>query len=312
MIISLPVRSIVVPAIAVICLFPFLITTTAATQPLDHSQWDEILMKYTSGGLVEYSTLKNDSSELDAYLAMLTRNSASDYESWSREERMAFWINAYNAVTIHGILLNYPIQPGGFFARRRFPQSSIRQIKDFWDTEFIELAGRSVTLDEIEHEELRGEFKDPRIHFSIVCASAGCPVLSGSAYTAERLNEQLSRDAIRFIADPGKVRLDRENNVLYVSEIFKWYREDFHQWERSAWESFAADDQKPADATAGSSVKAPVLPAWLKRYGKNIRGFVKFIVDYAPSDISEYIVDRSPELKYIEYDWTLNEKFVDQ
>ncbi len=309
---SQPVRSIVISAIAVICLFLSLFMTPAAAQPLDHSLWDEILMKYTENGLVEYSTLKKDSSDLDAYLAMLTRNSASGFESWSREEQMVFWINAYNAVTIHGILLNYPIRLGGFFARRRFPQNSIRQIKDFWDTELIELAGRPVTLDEIEHEELRGKFKDPRIHFSIVCASTGCPVLLDRAYTVEHLSEQLGRDAIRFIADPGKVRLDRENNVLYVSEIFKWYREDFYKWERSEWESFVSHKQEPADSTSGSPTKTPALPAWLKRYGRNSRGFVKFIVDYAPSDMSEYIVDNSPDLKYIKYDWTLNEKVVDR
>ncbi len=312
----------IIAAAIILCITaPALPTGTASAQGLDHTQWDTILYKYTENGLVEYSSLKNDSSELDAYLAMLTRNSASDYESWSREERMAFWINAYNAVTIHGILLNYPIQPGGFFARRRFPQSSIRQIKDFWDTEFIELAGRPVTLDEIEHEMLRKEFRDPRIHFSIVCASAGCPVLSGSAYTAEGLNEQLSRDAIRFLADPKKVLLDRENNVLNVSEIFKWYKDDFYEWEKSAWEEFSGDKQQSTNdqvrkrghepKKAPESDKHP-LPAWLKRYGRSSRGFVKFIVDYASSDISEYIVDRSPELKYIEYDWTLNEKFTDQ
>ena len=312
----------VVAAAVIICInAPVLPTGTASAGELDHSRWDDVLQKYTENGLVEYATLEKDTSELDAYLAMLTKASDSDYESWSREERMAFWINAYNAVTIHGILLNYPIQPGGFFARRRFPQSSIRQIKDFWDTEFIELAGRPVTLDGIEHEILRREFSDPRIHFSIVCASAGCPVLSGSAYTAEGLNEMLSRDAIRFIVDPEKVRLDRENNVLYVSEIFKWYKDDFYEWEKSAWEEFAGDKERSTNdqerKRGHEPKKAPEsdkhsVPAWLKRYSRSSRGFVKFIVDYASSDISEYIVDRSPELKYIEYDWTLNEKFTDQ
>lgn len=267
--------------------------SAVSAQGPDHSGWDDILQKHTVNGLVEYSALKKDSSGLDAYLAALTETSAADYKSWNREERMAFWINAYNAVTIHGILINYPIEQGGFFARRRFPQSSIRQIKDFWKTEFIELAGSPVTLDGIEHGILRKEFADPRIHFSIVCASAGCPVLLDRAYSAENIDEQLGKDAIRFIADTEKVRLDRKDNVLYVSEIFKWYRDDFKRWDKS---------DKP------ENVKTP---EWLKRYSSHDRGFVQFIVDYAPQDISEYIVDMSPKLKYMEYDWTLNEKFTD-
>ena len=264
-------------------------TETPALAP-DHSMWDEILMKYTENGLVDYAALKKDSSGLDAYLAMLTSASAEDFGEWNRDEKMAFWINAYNAVTIHGILINYPIQPGGFMARRRFPQSSIRQIKNFWKTKFIELAGKPVTLDEIEHEILRREFADPRIHFSIVCASLGCPVLSGRAYTAERLKKQLREDAMRFISDPKKVRLDRDKNFLKVSEIFKWYREDFKKWE---------DRDKP-------EMYSP--PEWLKKYNKHDQGFVQFIVDYAPLETIEYIVEMSPKLIYIEYDWTLNER----
>lgn len=280
----------------------------ASDRPPSHSQWNAILQKYTENGLVDYSGLKKDSSVLDAYLALLTESSAAeaDYESWSREEQMAFWINAYNAVTIHGILINYPIQPGGFFARRRFPQSSIRQIKDFWKTEFIELAGRPVTLDGIEHEILRREFADPRIHFSIVCASIGCPVLYDRAYTAGKVNEQLAKDAIRFIADPEKVHLDRKNNILYISEIFKWYKDDFNEWEKSAWEEFTGVDKE----TAEEKENKPDPPAWLNKYGESTHGFVRFIVDYAPADISKFIVVRSPKLKYIEYDWTLNEKYT--
>ncbi|NIA31310.1 MAG: DUF547 domain-containing protein [Actinobacteria bacterium] len=105
-----------------------------------------------------------------------------DFPTWSENEKKAFWINVYNAVTIEGILRNYPIPWGGFLAKRRFPQSSIRQISKFWDTPFVRIMGKEITLNEIEHEILRKKFADPRIHFALVCASIGCPVLEDHAF----------------------------------------------------------------------------------------------------------------------------------
>lgn len=247
---------------------------------LDHAAYDSILKDYSSDGLVDYRSLKQDSTRLLGYLNALKDSSALHYDTWDRQTQMAFWINAYNAVTMYAIITNYPIQYGGLIARLRFPKSSIRQIKRVWATPYFELAGRSRSLDEIEHGILRGTFDDPRIHFALVCASIGCPVLRREAYAGERLESQLEDDTRRFIEDTAKVRLDREGNNLYVSSIFDWYAEDF---------------------------RSDAPPAWLEPYDKKYRGFMAFLVEYLDEDVKEHIGREQPRIEFLEYDWSLND-----
>jgi hypothetical protein len=140
--------------------------------------------------------------------------------------------------------------------------------------------GREVTLDDIEHEILRKQFGDPRIHFSIVCASMGCPVLSGVTYRGDMLENQLENDAWRFVNNEERVRLDREKNRIFVSSIFKWYKEDFE----------TGDDSD-----------------WLRSYKKSTRGFLAFIVRYIDEERRHYIVNNIPKIEYLDYDWSLNE-----
>ncbi len=247
---------------------------------IDHSGYDAFLKKFTRNGTVGYRAVKEDGSMLAQYLELLESVDEKDFEQWTREARMAFWINAYNAITIHGIVINYPIEYGGLASRIRFPRSSIRQIENFWDTAFIKVMGKEITLNEIEHEILRKEFGDPRIHFSIVCASIGCPVLSADAYRAETLEKQLDDDAKRLVNDREKIRFNKKRNVIYVSSIFKWYREDFSYNE---------------------------LPEWLREYKKKNRGFMQFIVDYIDEEWGGYITANTPKVKFLDYDWSLND-----
>lgn len=264
-----------------------LMLSSAATRAecageVDHSPYDAFLKGHTRGGLVDYRAIKKDMSGLEAYLATLTDSSAVHYKTWSREAKMAFWINAYNAVTIYAIVINYPIEGGGFISKKRFPRNSIRQIEDVWDTEYIKLAGKPVTLDEIEHEILRKQFGDPRIHFALVCASRGCPLLSDDAYSAGALDDQLEQDAIRFVNDGDRVRVNVTRGRLYASEIFDWYAEDF----------------KPEDGE---------IPEWLGAYKKKTRGFVSFIAPRVDVQTRSAIETRSLKVSYIDYDWSLNE-----
>ena len=248
---------------------------------VDHEKYGGLLASEVSEGMVDYSAIKEDQSVLLDYLETLRNLAVDEYEAWDREAKMALWINAYNAITIYGIVQNYPIEYGGFFARRRFPQNSIRQIGDFWDTEFSDVMGGKVTLDHIEHEILRKEFGDPRIHFSLVCAAMSCPLLSGEAYAGERLDEQLENDALRFINDSDRVRLDREGNKIFLSSILKWYAEDF---------SYEGEEE------------------WVERYKKSHRGVISTVARYIDEDSAEYIRANSPKIEFLDYDWSLNER----
>ncbi len=246
----------------------------------DHSSYDELLTEYARDGMVDYAALKANSTQLDEYLRRLSAVDPSGFNAWSRKEQMAFYINAYNAITIRGIILHYPIQPGGLLSRARFPNNSIRQIGGFWDTPFVSLLGQEITLNRIEHEILRKQFKDPRVHFALVCASKGCPLLSADAYRGATLDEQLDHSARSFVDNEGKVRLDILKNRLFVSAIFKWYAEDF----------------------AGADVSD-----WSAGYAPNERGVVSFIAEYIDAERRAFIMNRKPRIQYLDYDWSLNE-----
>jgi hypothetical protein len=252
----------------------------AAGAEFDHSDYDAFLKTYVHKALVDYRAIKRDGNPLAVYVRKLEEVRPQDFDRWERDAKIAFWVNAYNAITIHGIVSHYPIEYGGPIARIRFPKSSIRQIAGFWDTAFVRLMGGGITLDDIEHEILRKEFDEPRIHFSVVCAAMGCPVLSSDAYQGRLLDQQLERDARRFINDKDKVRLDVPATKLYVSSIFKWYAEDFR---------------------TGSQDR------WLQEYPARYRGFMHTVAGYVRRDERDFIIDHRPRLEFLDYDWALNE-----
>ncbi len=190
-------------------------------EQVDHSSWDALLRKYCdSTGFVNYQAWQRsqqNQTQLDRYLAHLSR--ASPSKSSSRESQFAFWINAYNAVTIKGIL-------------REYPTTSIRNHTakvfgyNIWDDLLLPVGGRTYSLNQMEHEVLR-KMGDPRVHFAIVCASIGCPPLLNSAYTTEKLDSQLTFNSKRFFADRTKFSYDTAKCRIEVSPILKWFAEDF-------------------------------------------------------------------------------------
>lgn len=177
----------------------------------DHQLWNTLLQKYVSrNGQVNYRALKNQRVEFDQYLQILQDNPPD--ASWSREEQLTYWTNTYNAFTVDLILRHYPLK-------------SIMDLKSPWDQKFIRLGSKMYSLNQIEHEIVRPQFKEPRIHFAFVCAAVSCPKLLNEAYQAQRLEQQLERQTRYFLNESGKNIITRDR--AQISMLFSWYGDDF-------------------------------------------------------------------------------------
>lgn len=192
---------------------PDSISADTLTPGPDHARWDSLLQKHVSAtGKVDYKGFKADKTALQAYCQYLSDNPVQD--DWDRAERLAWWINAYNAFTVKLIVDNYPA----------------KSIQNFdggktWDVKRIRLGGKKYSLDNIENDILRPQFKDPRIHFAINCAAKSCPPLWNRAYTAANLDSTLEARAKAFVNDPNYNTLSASK--ARVSRIFEWYAADF-------------------------------------------------------------------------------------
>ncbi|MBT8376055.1 MAG: DUF547 domain-containing protein, partial [Bacteroidia bacterium] len=181
-------------------------------QGTDHSKWNKVLTKYVStDGRVNYEALHKNPDVLIAYLNELV--SEQPKNEWSKDQKLAYWINAYNAYTLKLIIDNYPIE-------------SIKDVKNPWDQEFIPFEGTLISLNTIEHNILR-KMDEPRIHFAIVCASVSCPKLQNKAFRASILEEQLNNVTKTFLSDASKNELSKDK--IKISKIFKWFKKDFEQ-----------------------------------------------------------------------------------
>jgi hypothetical protein len=248
----------------------------AAAQTLpDHAVFDGVLSAYVRDGLVDYEALAANRIELDLYLERLARTSPTDVERSSRDARLAFWINAYNACALRLVIDHYPIEKRGGVAAitnklAGVPANSIRQIPDTWTAQFCRVAQRDRSLDGIEHGIIR-PLGEPRIHFAVNCASRSCPELAQEAYRAERLEEQLDAAVRRFVEDQQQYALERSDPpVLRVNKILDWYKEDF----------------------GGTG------------------GVVEFLRRYAPALDRPLLQSGKIRVEYFDYDWTLNDTAV--
>lgn len=237
-----------------------------ALEEIDHSAWDSLLQKYVhAAGMVDYGSWKSaavDEAALDNYLRRLSM--ASFDSRTDRNAQLAFWINAYNAVTVKGILREYPTTSIRNHTARLYGYN-------IWKDLLLPVNGRSYSLEETEHEVLR-KMDEPRIHLAIVCASRSCPPLRREAYTADKLNEQLTDNAKTFFANSANFRHDRTRRQFYLSSIFKWFGEDFG-----------------ADQAAQLKTIAPYLPT---------REAYKAAIANAVS------------ISYLSYDWGLNDQAI--
>ena len=224
--------------------------TSALAQPLAQP-FDDILHSHVTDGRVNYPGIAAD-PRFNAYLEQLKQTDAETLPN--RADKLAFWINAYNALAIKGILDGH--SPSTFFGKVRF----------FYNNKYT-VGGKHTNLYDLEHKILI-PLKEPRIHFSIVCASISCPKLRSEAFTAERLEQQLEGNARQFINDTERNRFDRDKKIAYLSKIFYWFEEDFSDH-------------------SGSVLK------YLSRYVKD-------------TELAQELNAGSYSVKYMTYDWSLN------
>jgi hypothetical protein len=214
---------------ALLLVLALLASAPSMAQAFDHGHaaFSRLLQRHVAWNAagtatsVDYAGLQRERAALDAYLQHLSTVSNAGYGRWDTPHRQAFLINAYNAATLQLILQRYP------------DLGSIKELGSLlqspWKRRFVALLGRQRSLDEIEHQLLRGaaDYRDPRIHFAVNCASIGCPALRPEAYRADRLDAQLSDQTRRFLSDRSRNRFHAGKSVLHVSKIFDWYAADF-------------------------------------------------------------------------------------
>ncbi len=254
-------------------------SVAAADFDHEHRNLAAVLEAHVSEGRIDYAALGANPARLDAYVAELAAPTSAGFDAWSADQRLAYWLNAYNALVLATVVEHYPIE-GRTLVGLAFPKGSIWQIKGVWKKiEHRVAGGREVTLDEIENAIIRKRFDEPRIHFALVCASLGCPDLTAEPFRADRLEQQLEERTRAFLTDLDKgVGLD--GNRVYVSKIFKWFDEDF--------ESFAGMD--------------PCFAGLKRRHA----GPLSFIARYRP-DVATLDCDQV-RLDYLDYDWNLNDQ----
>lgn len=242
-----------------------------AGKPFSYEDYATTLAEHVDEeGLVDYEALQQDREALDRFNATLAAVPADIYEGWSESEKIAFLVNAYNSFTLQAIIDQKPIK------------SSIRNITGVWEITKYEIAGDKKTLNNIEHDVLRKDFNEPRIHAALVCAAMSCPILRTEPYTGEKLDAQLEDQVKIWLADPETgFKIDRENNQVFLSKIFDWFGED---WEAS----YAAEDK-----FSGNDKERAVL---------------NFISNYVGPEDKSYLEKGDYEVKYLNYDWGLNKQ----
>lgn len=189
------------------------------SKPVTHELWTGLLQKHLNDqGMVDYSGFIADSTALNEYLELLSGHHPNE-KHWSEEERLAYWINAYNAFTIQLVIRHYPVKSIKDIA------GSIPFINSAWDVKFIHIEEQTYDLNNIEHGIIRERFQEPRIHFALVCAAISCPRLRQEAFTADQLDSQLQAAAVEFFNNPNKNHITPEKAEL--SKILDWYGGDF-------------------------------------------------------------------------------------
>ncbi len=245
-----------------IALLMFFLAAFVQAQSFDHgyATWDGLVKKHVKWqpdnkqSRVDYAAFAKERTELKKVLDALSAVPKAEFDGWTKDQRMAFLINAYNAFTVEVILTKYPdiksIKELGLFNRGP------------WKNEFFTLLGAKHHLDWIEHEQLRPSYGDPRVHAAVNCASIGCPALRNEAFTAAKLDTQLEDGMIRFLGDRTRNRV--ADGKLQVNSIFKWFQEDFEKGQKGfskvedVFAKYAAQlSDKPEEQVA---IKAKSLP----------------------------------------------------
>ena len=237
--------------------------------------FDQLLDLYVRGGDVYYRAIKSERAKLDGYVAQLA---SASIDKAPREEQIAFWLNAYNALVLRTVIDHYPIQGRS----AQYPAKSIRQIPGAFDRLTHRVAGRTVTLDQIEQTILPG-FQDPRVYFALGRGAVGSGRLRSEAFTAARLEQQLAEVAAECVTRAQCVSIDRETGKVSVSPIFSWREKEF---------TAAYADKAPAAFAARSPIE---------------RAAIAFVMPTLLATEKELVDKNTFQLSYAPFDWTLND-----
>jgi len=275
------------PAATATAADPAATATSAETSAFSYAAYARVLERVDERGLVDYAGLKAEPGDLDAFRSAVAALDRTTFEAWDDDARIAFWINAYNALTLYAIVDHYPLERGLRNAALTLAHPrGIRWIPNVWDTPYT-VMGEALTLNDIEHKILRVDYDEPRIHAALVCAAMSCPPLRGEPFVAERLDRQLDDQVRRWLARPESgLRIDRQAAKVYLSKIFDWYGEDFVP-------RFAPGPDR-ADSFAG--------------HGERERAVLNFVSHYLGEEDRAYLEAGRYELDYLPYDWSLNEQ----
>lgn len=241
----------------------------SSSEDFSYAPYTDILDTYVNReGLVDYQSLQANRQKLDAFNASIGDVSPDTYNSWDDAQKIAFLINAYNSFTLEAIIDQDPLK------------SSIRDIPGVWRIRSFEIAGQQKTLDNIEHQTLRTDFNEPRIHAALVCAAMSCPPLRTEPYRAETLDVQLDDQTDQWLSrsDIG-FKIDPDANQVYLSSIFDWFGEDWIP-------SYGVEDEFTGN--------------------EKQRAALNFISQYVSPEEREYLLEGNYDITYLDYDWSLN------
>lgn len=212
-----------------------------------HEPYEALLQKYVKGFGFDYAGLSKSDADKKTLSAYVDALEALNPEDMNRSEAFAYWINLYNAATLELVIQNYPLESikdiGGIF-------------KSPWKRKVVTVAGKELTLDNIEHDIMRPTFKDARLHFAVNCASIGCPPLSNRAYVAESLNEQLDAASKAALNDERWLKIS--NGKLELSKLFDWFKDDFEETSgsvRNYLATYVSEDKKAAVLDDSNKIK---------------------------------------------------------
>ncbi len=246
-----------------------------------YKEYAELLDNYVDeNGNVDYLTLRRHRIDIYSISRILDSLHQAEYLSWKRNQKIAFWINAYNLFTIRLVIENYPIEPK-WYNKIVYPDNSIIQISGAWDRHYFTVMGLEYSLKEIEREILLEKFTNPKIFFALSYATMGGAYLRDEPYRGEMLDEQLTEQVRKFLSSDRAVQFEPGNDILRLSDIFNWYSKAFSEYEKiKRFRTF-----KPKE-----------------------RAYLNFIYEYGNKEVRDYLKNRDFEIRYIRYDWRLNEQ----
>ncbi len=267
---------------SVVALIFMLAYLRGAETEISYKQFQSILDQYVDDfGMVNYLQLSQKRIDRDEFARALRDLSEDAFMTWSDEDKIAFWVNAYNALTLK-VIIDHLFKKSSSARPRIKKITSIRQIPGVWNKIKFDVMQRKLTLDNIEHEILRKEFREPRIHFALNCASKGCPVLKQEPYEGDKLNLQLESQAKLFLSNRQNFYIDKKKRKVYLSSILKWYGNDF------------IDDYTPKSGFANKNKKE--------------RAVLHFISLHLNDEDRRFLEEGNFGVKFLKYDWSLNER----